>query len=339
MILESLNEELAALSELQREAVILRYLQGLSEKEAAAKAGCTSNTLSRRASDGISRLRTRLVKRGCTLGFPALIGVLATESQAAVPETLIPSLMAVPKLVAAGAAAGTASANIIFLMEGALKAMAIAKIKMAGTGILIALLIGTTGVMAVREIQKRQTQDAIETPDILASPAKQKVDDHPKSSKNDELASTKLETKGYKGKTQSAKVTQPPKARNFKAEMEEAFSLASKLDFSLRTCEKMTEWLDYDKDGAIEWTLRMRGQGFAQMQILQTVPSWRAEKDPVAASGWAMKLPEGKNTNQSLNNIVTDWAGREPDNARNWIEKSSLSQDEKDKLLKLIPKK
>ena len=161
MILESLNEELAALSALQREAVILRYLQGLSEKEAAAMAGCTSNTLSRRASDGISRLRTRLVKRGCTLSVPALIGVLATESQAAVPETLIPSLLAVPKLAAAGAAAGTASANIIFLMEGALKTMAIAKIKMAGMGILIALLIGTTGVVAVKEIQKRKAPGAI----------------------------------------------------------------------------------------------------------------------------------------------------------------------------------
>ena len=72
--------------------------------------------------------------------------------------------------------------------------MAIAKIKMAGMGILIALLIGTTGFVAVNEIQKRQTSAVSEKPDIAVSPAKQQVHDQPKPSK--------LETKD---KTQSAK--------------------------------------------------------------------------------------------------------------------------------------
>ena len=126
-----------------------------------AIAGCAPHTLSCRASDGIANLGKRLVKRGCVLGVPALIGIIDAEANAAIPETLIPSLMAVPKLAAAGAVAGTASANIIFLMEGALKTMAIAKIKMAGMGILIALLIGTTGVVAVKEIQKRKAPGAI----------------------------------------------------------------------------------------------------------------------------------------------------------------------------------
>ncbi len=150
LVLESLNKELATLSELQREAVILRYLQGLSEKEAATMAGCTSNTLSRRASDGISRLRARFAKRGCTVGVTALIGVLAAESQAAVPETLIPSLIAVPKTLAAGAAASQGAGNIITLMEGTMKMMFMAKMKTVVIGVLVTGLLGAGGVVAVQ---------------------------------------------------------------------------------------------------------------------------------------------------------------------------------------------
>ena len=119
-------------------------------------AGCSANAFRSRINDGISRLRQRLVKRGCTLGIPALIGVLEAEAHAAIPETLIPSLMAVPKMAAAGAVAGTASASIINIMKGALTTMASTNIKTVGVGILIALLTGTAGVMAVREIQKGQ---------------------------------------------------------------------------------------------------------------------------------------------------------------------------------------
>ncbi len=50
----ALDRELAALSPAQRQAVVLRYLEGRSEQEAAAMAGCPLGTLSRRASDGSS---------------------------------------------------------------------------------------------------------------------------------------------------------------------------------------------------------------------------------------------------------------------------------------------
>ena len=183
IVLRFLDDELNSLSAVQRDAVIFRYLDGLSERDAAALAGCTPNTLSCRASEGISNLRKRLLKRGCTLGVPALVAFLEADSQAAIPQTLIPSLLAVPKLAEAGATAGTASANIINIMEGALKTMAISKIKAAAIGILIALLIGTTGVVVVREIQKRQVPGASGKPDIVASPAKQKVEDQSESSK------------------------------------------------------------------------------------------------------------------------------------------------------------
>ena len=208
--------------------------------------------------------------------------------------------------------------------------MAIAKIKMAGIGILVALLIGTTGVVLVTEIQKRQPPGASGKPDIVASPAKQEVHDQPMPSK--------LETKG---KTQSAKVKVPPKARNFQAEMEEALARSPKGDhpaeLHIIMSTIMREWLDYDKDGAIEWTLRMTGEH--KRQVLGIVAYCWAAKDPVAAYDVLMKLPEGKYKDELLNGVVALWATREPENAKYWIEKSSLPQDEKDKLLKYIPKK
>jgi len=55
-----------------RQAVVLRYLQGYGQAEAARQAGCSEMTLSIRASRGIERLRQRLSKRGVALSGVAL---------------------------------------------------------------------------------------------------------------------------------------------------------------------------------------------------------------------------------------------------------------------------
>ena len=200
--------------------------------------------------------------------------------------------------------------------------MAITKFKMAGIGILIALLAGITGVVAIKEIQKRQAPGASEKPDIVAPPVKQQVHDQPESSKPE-----------TKDKPRSAMLKQPPKARNFQAEMEEALARLPKLGYSPELDKIMREWTDYDKDGAVEWTLRvMTGQ--RQAEVLGIVASAWAEKDPAAALEWAIKLPEGNVKDGAPWGVSSSWAVKDPDKAKKWIEKSSLSQDEKDKLLK-----
>ena len=60
-------------------------------------------------------------------------------------------------------------------MEGTVKTMAITKIKTVGVAILIALLIGTTAVVAVKEIQKRSIPDtraAKEVPAVIPTQTK-----------------------------------------------------------------------------------------------------------------------------------------------------------------------
>jgi RNA polymerase sigma factor (sigma-70 family) len=71
-VLGRVDAALLSLPERYREAVILRYLQNHSQEEAARLAGCPLGTLSRRASEGIARLRKRL--DGFSQEWPRQVG-------------------------------------------------------------------------------------------------------------------------------------------------------------------------------------------------------------------------------------------------------------------------
>ena len=95
----------------------------------------------------------------------------------------------------------------------------------------------------------------------------------------------------------------------------------------------MREWFDYDKDGAIEWALRMKkGQGFARMQVLGTVGFAWAMKDPLAASEWVMTLPEGHVRDRALGSVASRWAEKDPVAASGWAMKLPEGKN-KDQLL------
>jgi RNA polymerase sigma factor (sigma-70 family) len=140
---------LESLSAKQREAVVLRYLEGRSEKEAAAAVGCSVAALSRRAADGIAKLRRRLALRAGTFSAVAIIALLETEAQAALPAAITPSTVAASALAAKGAVAGGAASATLALAEGAIKIMAVAKMKLAGliAATVVLALAGTTYVV------------------------------------------------------------------------------------------------------------------------------------------------------------------------------------------------
>jgi RNA polymerase sigma factor (sigma-70 family) len=145
---------LLSLPERYRQAVILRYLQNHSQEEAARLAGCPLGTLSRRASEGIARLRKRLGKLGVATSGAALAGLLTAEASAAVPETLIPSILATVKsAVATTATATTATTTAVMLAQGAMKAMFIAKVKMVAAMTAAAVLLATTVSVGVEQLR------------------------------------------------------------------------------------------------------------------------------------------------------------------------------------------
>ena len=93
-------------------------------------------------------------------------------------------------------------------------------------------------------------------------------------------------------------------------------------------------WVKKDPVSASEWAMKLPEGNVRDNALTNVAMNWTV-KDPVSASEWAMKFPGEK----FLPPLISQWAYNQPDNARNWIEQSSLSQDEKDKLLKNIPKK
>jgi len=150
-VLGLLDTALMSLPERYRQAVILRYLQNHSEKDAAQLASVPLGTLSGRASQGIAMLRQRLSKRGVALSGMALAGLLTSEASASVPETLLPSILATVKTaVATTATATTASSIAAMLAKGAMKAMFWNSVK---TAAMVAMRVGVVGVGGVAAVQ------------------------------------------------------------------------------------------------------------------------------------------------------------------------------------------
>jgi tetratricopeptide (TPR) repeat protein len=168
-VLRQVDAALDGLSAILRQAVILRYLRGFSEQDAATQAGCPLGTMKWRASAGLAKLRQRLAKRGVTLGGVALAGLLTSEASAVVPETLLPSILATVKTaVATTATATTTTTTAVMLAKGAMKAMYLAKIKMVAA-VAAVIAVGGAGVTTYVAVVKEQAKPE---PQMAAAPPK-----------------------------------------------------------------------------------------------------------------------------------------------------------------------
>lgn len=132
------DELLAGLPQQQRDAIVLRYLAGRSEDEAARELGCPTGTLSVRLSRGMAALRERLRRRRVHLSAVALTAMLAESGAQAAPAHFAASVTT--------ACLGTtgASAAATSLAAAAAKAMFVAKLKVAGLVVAAVVLAGVT---------------------------------------------------------------------------------------------------------------------------------------------------------------------------------------------------
>jgi len=79
---EELDAALVELPDPLREAVILRYLEGLKHEEAAARTGCPVSTTAWRSDKGLNQLRSIMARRGVLLSAGALATLLLQEAAA-----------------------------------------------------------------------------------------------------------------------------------------------------------------------------------------------------------------------------------------------------------------
>jgi RNA polymerase sigma factor (sigma-70 family) len=113
-----LDEELGRLPERYRAPLVLCYLQGQTQDEAARHLGWSKGTLRRRLDRGREVLRLRLARRGLTLGG-ALFGAALAESAApaAVGPLLVQAAVRAGLAHSVGAAGGV-SATVLALADG-----------------------------------------------------------------------------------------------------------------------------------------------------------------------------------------------------------------------------
>jgi RNA polymerase sigma factor (sigma-70 family) len=141
----ALDEEVNRLPRKCRAAVVLCYLEGKTNEQAARILGCPPGTIFSRLAWARDRLRRQLVRRGLTLSAPALAGALAgiLAGGAAAAPGAVPSEAAFAFAAGQAVGAGTVPAPAVTLAEGVLRTMFVTKLKLAAIAVL-AFGLGTT---------------------------------------------------------------------------------------------------------------------------------------------------------------------------------------------------
>jgi RNA polymerase sigma factor (sigma-70 family) len=154
---ETLHQELARLPERYRAPLVLCYLEGRTQCEAARLLGWGEGVLRGRLDRGRERLRQRLVRRGVTLSGLLLAAVLVPA--APVSATLLRTT--------ANLVSGSASAQVVAAANAVCRSLSLVPLKLGGLILLTAALVSAAGY---RLAPISQAEDKKARP-IVARPA------------------------------------------------------------------------------------------------------------------------------------------------------------------------
>lgn len=174
-----LDEEMLRLPERLRLPLVLCYLEGKTNEEAARQLGCPPGTIFSRLARGRELLRHRLTRRGLVISTGILTTLLSQNAASAAVSSLLihPTFKAALLFAAAHTTTGTASARVIALAEGVLKAMYLTKLKVVAALVLVMGVLLAGGILTrhalVAAPQQEANQDKVTKPDDAPKPGQE----------------------------------------------------------------------------------------------------------------------------------------------------------------------
>jgi RNA polymerase sigma factor (sigma-70 family) len=152
-LIVALEEELQRLPERHRVPLVLCYLEGKTNEQAAEILGCPRGSISARLSQARERLRACLAHRGFVASATTLATLLAAAAaEAAPPLPLLANTVRAALWFARpeAGAAGFVSSQAVALARGACHAMFVNKLKIAAALMLATVMLGTGATMLLK---------------------------------------------------------------------------------------------------------------------------------------------------------------------------------------------
>jgi RNA polymerase sigma factor (sigma-70 family) len=159
-----LDEELARLPERWRLPLVLCYLEGRTQDEAAAQLAWPKNTFRRRLDEARAALANRLARRGV---LPAALAAVLL-SECAAPAALAPRLVAL--VLETAAAAPAVPARVAALARQATLTATLKKLALAGAAVLVAAVLGWSATGRAMPTRATSLPSPEEKPDAKAKP-------------------------------------------------------------------------------------------------------------------------------------------------------------------------